>query len=378
MTEEDRIILHIKKSDMKAKNKYEFGMLEAARFYFVPCTAEELSDELWLTFHTEGMRPFQEAKGMRRAEQYSLILQVIEAVEENPEYYFSLNPDNLFLDRQNRVRILNRDVADKSEEEADAKLKDIKAFAGFLFQKRYSYENLREGGLRLLEKQKGGKSILALENFEQAGELFGKAYAQEKAKDSRELIHVKKKAYRRCRRIMGIALAGCAAMFLLVLYQRYGIIRPQGQALMAERAYMENDFIKAADALAQVPVDQIERHEKFILAAVSIRGQSVDAFNMETKERLLSRLSYQGDESLLDYWIYLGRGDVDQALDTAMRMSDNQLLLYAYLQKLEMISSDASLTGEMKAQETASLREKIRSLAQELGIEYEESETEAE
>lgn len=378
MTEENTIILHIKKIDMNAKNLYEFTKLESARFYFVPCTIEETSDEIKAVFDIRGMRPFHEARKMRKSERYGFILQVLDAIAENPDYYFSLSPDNLFLDSQDRVRILNRDAANGSEEESDDKQMDIKAFAGYLLQKRYTYDNLREGGLKLLSKQKGTKSISEIESVAQAKERFQKAYIEEKEKDNREFISVRKKGYYRSKWIMRIALAGCAAMALFLIYQNYWIIKPQSSSLKAERAYLENDFIGVTDALAEIPVDKIEKHEKFVLATVYIRGQSVDVFNMETKERLLSRLTYQGDESLLDYWIYLGRLDVDQALDTAMRMSDNQLILYAYLQKLEIVSSDTSLTGEMKAQQMASLKEKIKSLAEQLGIEYVESETENE
>uniref|UniRef100_UPI0028A2B680 type VII secretion protein EssB/YukC n=1 Tax=Lacrimispora sp. TaxID=2719234 RepID=UPI0028A2B680 len=88
-----------------------------------------------------------------------------------------------------------------------------------------------------------------------------------------------------------------------------------------QRAYLENDLTGVIDALEKILAEQLDRHEKYILAVVAIRGQSVDSFPAETKDRLISRLSYKGDENLLDYWIYLGRLEADQAIDAAMRMS---------------------------------------------------------
>jgi len=70
---------------------------------------------------------------------------------------------------------------------------------------------------------------------------------------------------------------------------------------------MENDYAGVADALAGIPVEQMDMHEKYLLAVVYIRGQSVDSFNMYTKERLI--------------------------------------------QKLDMVSADSSLTGEDKTQQ---------------------------
>ena len=162
-------------------------------------------------------------------------------------------------------------------------------------------------------------------------------------------------------------------MAALLVYQKVWQTDPMSSALQAERYYMENNLTAVADALAPIPVSEIDVHEKYILAVTYIRGQSIDSFDYGTKERLISKLSWQGDENLLDYWIHLGRLDVDQALDVAMRISDNQLTLYAYLQKLEQISMDTQLPGEEKARQIDAVRSKIKTLAEELGVSYKET-----
>ena len=370
MKEENRFVLNLKKSDMTAKNSYQYHKLENAGFYFVPCSITETYDELEAVFQMEGLRPFSEARKMRNADKYGFLIQILEAIDSGKEYSFSLNPENLYLNPQNRVCILNRDISSKTEEEKKNQWMDMQALAGYLLQRQYRYEDLRKGGFTLLKKQKRLKYILELEEPGQAREIFQQYQEAEREKDREELSLVNKHRYRSCLVIMCIAAAGCIAMTALLVYQKYWIEKPLRGALMAERAYMESDYTRVADALAGIGVEQMDRHEKYLLAVVYIRGQSVDAFNRYTKERLIAKLSYHGEEQQLDYWIHLGRMDADQALDVAMRMSDSQLMLYAYLQKLDMVSADSSLTGEEKTQQIESLKGKIKSLADELGIEY--------
>lgn len=374
MTEEKAVELHQKKSDMNAANPYQYHKLETARFYFIPCAVEETYDELKFTFDMEGMRPISDARTMKRSARYGFLLQVLEAITESPEYSFSLNPDNLFLDSQDRVCILKRDL-NGGNIETEEIFQEIKALAGFLLQKRYSYENIRNGGLRLLKKQKKTRFLLELKDIEEAEARLREIYLVERDWEKREYLSVGKRKYHSQTVVMWVAVVASVLLSGFLIYLNYWQMKPKDAALRAERAYLENDLTGVIDALEKIPAEQLDRHEKYILAVVAIRGQSVDSFPTETKDRLISRLSYKGDENLLDYWIHLGRLEADQAIDAAMRMSDNQLLLYAYLQKLELVSSDTTISGEFKSDQMNSLKERIKTLANELGIEYQNSDT---
>lgn len=378
MREENTMELTIKKSDINAQNPYQYNKLEAARFYFVPCTVKETHDELELIFDLSGMRPFSIARKMRDADKYGFLVQILEAVMDNPDYIFSLDPENLYLDEQGRVRVLERDVSTRDIAEASGKILDIQALAGYMFQKKYMFSNYKEGGLKLLKEQKRTKFLSEIESLEQAVVIFKERQEIEQAQDAEDRIHVNRHVYKRNLIIMAAAIAGCFLMTAYSVYQYNWVMKPQKSALLAERAYMEHNYTGVADALADIPVEQLDKHEKYLLATVYIQGQSVDSFDMDTKKRLLSKLSYNGDENLLDYWICLGRLDTDGALDIAMRMSDNQLILYAYLQKIDIVSADQTLTGAEKTEQIEELKGNIKSLADKLGIDYKETQTEGE
>ena len=178
-----------------------------------------------------------------------------------------------------------------------------------------------------------------------------------------------------------MALVVSLLLFLSVsvfsAYQNYKIIKPQQSALSAERFYVEKELIKVIDTLREIPIGELDKHEKYILAVSYIRSQAVDAFDSNIKNKLVDRLSYEGDENLLDYWIFLGRLEVDNAIDVAIRINDNQLLLYAYIQKLDVIRADKNMSGDIKAQQLEALRSNIKNLADNIGIEYKDNESDS-
>lgn len=371
MNGENTLVLQRKKNELYAKNLYQYDRLATAKFYFVPCDIEETYDEVVFTYNLEGLMPFNEARDMRDGDKYGLLLQILEVLSASSEFTFLLNPGNLFFDQHKRIRIMERDICNQGT--VSNHVEAIQALAGYLFQKTYTFENLQQGGISLLKKHNKTQYLLEIDSLEKARQDFQERQDKEREKERFQWLYVKRSSYIRNLWLLGITAAACIGMAGLLIYQKQWIIVPQSEALMAERAYMEQDYPAVVDALSRVPLDQMDKHEKYLLASVAIRGQSVDSFDNETRERLLSKLSYSGDEHLLDYWICLVRFEVDQALDIAMRMSDQQLTIYAYLQKIDLVSTDNSLSGEEKAQEINLLKGKVKTLADELGIEYKES-----
>ena len=71
---------------------------------------------------------------------------------------------------------------------------------------------------------------------------------------------------------------------------------------------------------------------------------------------------------MLDYWIHLGRIEVREAEELAMKMSDDQLLLYAYMHELRQMEEDGELSGEEKRGRKQELVKEIEELAGKLGI----------
>ena len=53
----------------------------------------------------------------------------------------------------------------------------------------------------------------------------------------------------------------------------------------------------------------------------------------EQKKNVLNNITLQTDAMYLRYWIYIGRGEAEKAIDLARSMEDGELITYGLLQK---------------------------------------------
>ncbi|MDW8741857.1 type VII secretion protein EssB/YukC [Streptococcus suis] len=61
---------------------------------------------------------------------------------------------------------------------------------------------------------------------------------------------------------------------------------------------------------------------------------------------ILNNVTLKSDEQYLDYWIEIGRGNSQEALDLAKRLDDSDLILYALYQQMEQVRENTTLSGE--------------------------------
>lgn len=84
-----------------------------------------------------------------------------------------------------------------------------------------------------------------------------------------------------------------------------------------------------------------------------INGMS---FSEEQREVILNNVTLKTDELYLDYWINIGRGLDDDAIDAAKRLDDSDLVIYAIVQKIDQVRKDNSLSGKDREQKLSELQ----------------------
>lgn len=361
----------VHKTQMKASAAYDYHRLQAETYYFVPCNVEEKEESLCFTYELDGMTPLKEVKKSDRELIYSILIQAGELGEKARAFNFSLEPENLYYDAQNRLHVLRRDILEDGA--VKDYFKEFQALAGALLQKKYNYSDYLNGGMDLLDRQEETRRILQWNSMDDALKDLSQRQRGLRSYERTHLCTIKKSRYRGMKAGMILFLVLAAAALAYTLYQHYKLIAPQRAALTAQRAYVESDYVAVIDSLKEVQPDALDVHEKYILAVSYIKGQAVDNFSSEAKDNILSRLNVKGDASVMDYWIYLGRLETKEAEDIALKMSDNQLLLYAYLQERDQVSRDSSLKGDEKAARMETLDGEIDKLAEKLGIQYDMS-----
>ena len=374
---QENMEIRVQRADMEAKTIYDFKRLEHGTVAMLPMTIEEEKETLLLCFDMEGMHSITEVQKMEKLQKLELILQVAELEKDYMRFEFQLSPENLYYDRLNRVKIKFRDITTGLyEERKEQFLKLYQALIGYIMDGSRPYEDYLSGGKELLKDQKEVVTLLSAETLEEEISLLQTLYENYKKEETILKIKVDKKKYKKMNIYGIVSSVLLVVLFGAVVYGYFWRIPRQDKITAANDAYLQKDYIRVIDSLKDFEIGQMERAQKYILATAYIQGESVDSFSTKDKEVILSKINYQSNEGIFDYWIHLGRMEVKEAENLALQMSDDQLLLYAYLQELSRIEEDQEMSGEEKSSKKQDLMKKVEELADKLHISYREADEE--
>ena len=374
---QENMEIRVQRADMEAKTIYDFKRLEHGTVAMLPMTIKEEKETLLLCFDMEGMHSITEVQKMEKLQKLELILQVAELEKDYMRFEFQLSPENLYYDRLNRVKIKFRDITTGLyEERKEQFLKLYQALIGYIMDGSRPYEDYLSGGKELLKNQKEVVTLLSAETLEEEISLLQTLYENYKKEETILKIKVDKKKYKKMNIYGIVSSVFLVVLFGAVVYGYFWHIPRQDKIVEANDAYLQKDYIRVIDSLKDFEIGQMERAQKYILATAYIQGESVDSFSTKDKEVILSKINYQSNEGIFDYWIHLGRLEVKEAENLALQMSDDQLLLYAYLQELSRIEEDQEMSGEEKSSKKQDLMKKVEELADKLHILYREADEE--
>ncbi|MBO5209683.1 MAG: type VII secretion protein EssB [Lachnospiraceae bacterium] len=351
----------IKKSEMRAESDFDYKKLAYHNERFLDCTIEEQPESLEITFGCEKYYPFTDIRKCTLQEKLRILLDVSELEKLRSEYIFSIKPDNLFYDDNARVSVMMRDVYQRGEITEEHFLEEYKALVGYSLQKKYGYDDYYEGGEDLYQKNELLKMLAPLGTLEEVIDLLEEEY-QKLTKEIREKkILVNKKSYWWSRILIIISVLIMIAGATFIVYDNL-FEKPRMEAkLQAEIDFIKGDYIQVIDDLSKVSMKHLGYDQKYILSVAYVNMESLTA---EQKQNILEKIPINGDEKLMEYWIYIGRLDPVEAENIAMQKSDDELLLYAYMLDKDLTETDTTMTGEEKAAKLAELESKIEKLAE--------------
>ena len=166
--------------------------------------------------------------------------------------------------------------------------------------------------------------------------------------------------------VVGVIVLAVATLTLgFFTYKSYSRDLPLKNAVIdSQAAFMATDYDKAIDILEPYGINRLPKSAKYVLATSFVK---LDNLNSEQMEAVLNTITQSSDETILNYWIYLGRGDLEKALDVAQNIGDTQLILHAYTNLYEKVKADTKMSGSDKQKKLNEYEKEISKLSKELG-----------
>lgn len=357
----------IKKSMLNARDRFDYQKLAYSMSGLLPCTYEEELEEVIFRYQIEGKKSLHEIVEEDKEHIYQLLINFYGLWDTLQNYKISFRPDNFYYDENYMLYAKSRDIYRSGQKPDENEFLEVyQSMVGGLLSSRYSIEQIQESGLNVLKNEKGFESVCASESAEELVSLLRVKKKELITKRKESLREVRKSVYLRWRIaaiLFAVLSVGCGAYSI---YASQMEIPRQQAVIAANQAYIASDYVACIDNLKAIEPDKMDRNTKYILAVAYANSES---FKREEIETIVEKLTPSSNEKELDYWIYLGRLEVEKAEDIALSLSDDKLLIYAYMKESDLLESNTDISGEEKKERLDKLEQEITKL----GKKYEET-----
>lgn len=366
----DKLEIRRKKSEMRAENKFAYEYITREQTGLIPMELTEEEEELIFTFSLDGLQPYSALGDEETEYQYRFLENIYRLYPVWQDYDLLLSEDNLYYDANFMPCVAFRDIreADDIPREEDF-LEEYKKIAVGVLSRRFSYTQAQESGIEIVRKDKNAEFILEdtslPEFYDEIRQRANEIYLDNK----NNKVRLDKYKYRLRNRAIIITAAILTAIIIYMGYQTLVVLPRSRAVIQASRAYTVQDYVECIDRLRKIEPSQMDTYTKYILAVSYARGE---ALSREELENVVERISIYSNETLLEYWIAIGRSAYDRAENMAQALSDDKLLIYAYMKELNYLEGNVTMDGEEKQSRMTELGNAIT----QIGEKYEPDEDE--
>ena len=348
--------LSLRRSDVATQDLRELLILDLHHPLFLEQTMDADEDGLTFTYQLEPHSlSYEEVKSRPISERIRLALNVfaLEAALELP-VTFLLHPSNLMITKDAQAKIAYRGVPGIMTPEAltaEDFLRQAKCFAATLFAD-VDFMELYNGSLELETLPDFLVELREAEDQAAAVAVLEKAYLEKTKEEKATLIQVSSR-WHRVFKLASIWLSVAVVLLIIPLIYLIFLQNPfKEKLLQADTAFIKVDYSGVITELEGIAPSSLPTTQKYELAYSYIQGLE---FSSDQKKVILNNVSLKSDELYLIYWIQIGRNTFEVALDTAKRINDNDLILYALAQEIKQVREDDKLSGKDRESKLSSL-----------------------
>ena len=339
--------LSLKRSDVASQDLRELLLLDLHHPLFLEQTMEADEDSVTFTYQLEphGLR-YEEVKSRTISERIRLALNVfrLEGALELP-VTFLLHPANLFITKDAQAKIAYRGIPDLMVPQTISPedfLRQAKCFTVTLFRD-LDFMDLYNGSLELETLPDFLNDLCQADDIATAVAILERYYVEKSAKEQADLVLVPSRRHR----VFKLATIWLTASVVLLIVPLIYLIFVQNpfkeKMLQADTAFIKVDYSGVITELEGISPSSLPNTQKYELAYSYIQGLE---FSSDQKKVILNNVTLKSDELYLTYWIQVGRNRFEDALDTAKRINDSDLILYALTQEIKQVREDGQLSGK--------------------------------
>lgn len=372
--EDNTISVVFQREKIKLDNEAEIGMLNDIGS-FLEKEIIFTEDELILKFYKPSyFKTFSQMKTLDDRSRFIFASQLVKAMIKHPFPRLNLIvcPDNILIDESLSPHFLHYGVKESLPpyEKAPERLwRELKATVAAAVDKQYTFEQYLQFN-QTIELSKITSEILAAVDEQQLLELLQKQI-KEIERGEKQFVKVTKKNWKW---LKYSAIGLTVFLIPLLIFSLYTLIiaQPKQAAFVgSQEHFLKSEYSRVVESLASYKVDDMPKVIQYQLALSYLVNESLSE---EQKDNISNTVTLQSDQRYLQYWIYIGRGEPEEALKIGRELEDLDLIMYALIHYEEAVKADS----DMKDEEKQEALDKIKSEKSEYQRDIEELEKELE
>ena len=351
----DKEILKINKEN-SIFPKGERGYLVFPDKNLVPGTLSEDEDFFELELDTDGLTSASSFIKGQGPDKYRFLIACGGLEGLRGKYSFSLDPENLMYDASFTPKVRLRDGAKPG---GIPFAEEYKALIASVIAPKNTFADYRNGGADLYGTNKLLCELAPMNDTEEIAGNLKSALSELEGKLAKDSILIDKSRYKVVMALMivFICLFGALAAFSVRYYMVD--VKAKDIAIEVSDKFLARDYVGVLLAAGNKELAALSKEERY-MAAYS--GASVASLSGKQREAVMKGIALNTDSLYLDYWIDIGLGDYEDALDISRRMGDSELELYALVVYRDAVSININMTGEEKAGTLKTLDDQIAAL----------------
>src|SRR5690625_448509 len=374
--EQDQIEFVFQRTKLKLRDELEINVLKTIHPEFNK-EFELTEDQLVIRFYPPpSYSLFNTIHSKSIQARWQLAHNIVQQVEHHNLHRLTLivSPINMMFDQGLVPHFLHygmRESLPPYQEDKARVWLETKAIVATIIDQRYSFETYL-AHYETVDLSKTTKAIMEATTFADLYTIIKEQIASDIAYE-KTVIHIPERRWKTNRYGLLILLILLIPAIVYTVYAAAFKI-PETEAYVESNEYFLNEeYSSVVETLKKYNHEKMPYVVQYELASAYIANESLTE---SQKDNVQKTITLQSDKKYFMYWIHIGRGESQEAIDTARRLEDRDLIIYGLLKQREQIKSDQSLSGSEREEELKVVEQEMQEYKDEM--EQEEIELEEE
>lgn len=356
----------IPKSAVKPEHYHLIYLLEQRVTHFLDGEVTELQDRFQINYHLhENVVTYDAIKTLSTNEKLRYLMNIAKLDElQNTRYTYQLEPSELHFTKNGLPLLKTRGIRNVIEPlpyTEDEFLIRYKALIIEAFNDKVQFESLVEGNIDLYKGTPFEQQIIQAKTLHELKQVLQHHYNKQEEKYKTQYMYVQKNRhilYKWGSLIAAILSVGLLA-FLAYLY--FSVMKHDAQVEAGYQSFIKEDYTQVLNDYEDVDAKKLDKEALYAYAKSYVETNK-QGLEKEKKNNVLHHITPNANKDYLLYWVVLGQGDIDEALNISTYLEDNDLTKLALINKLSDIKNNPKLSSEKRSEQTKKYNDRLQDI----------------